>query len=302
MTGPVSKESDYDARRLPDGAEIRRSSVSVAGVSSPVLSAGPGDRSEAIVFVHGNPGAAHEWSDLMKRTCGFARCVAIDMPGFGGADKPRNFDYTAQGYARHLDGALQQLGIRRAHLVVHDFGGPWALQWAVDHPEAFASTTMINSGIWVDYPRYHLYGRIWSTQVLGELFMASSTRTGTAFMLGRENPGLSKAQLNQLYEQARPWATRRAILRLYRANPPRSLASRSEPMRAIDPPALVVWGATDSYIPRDMPERQRRSFPSARIEYLEDLGHWCFLEDPERVAALVVPFLRGQLEPEGHFA
>jgi pimeloyl-ACP methyl ester carboxylesterase len=272
-----------------------RGRLSVAGVSSPVLSSGPEDRSEAVVFVHGNPGAAHEWSDLMSRAGSFARCVAVDMPGFAGADKPREFDYTAAGYARHLDGVLRQLEIRRAHLVVHDFGGPWALQWAVEHPEAFASATMINSGVWVDYPRYHLYGRIWSTPVLGELFMATSTRAGTTFVLGRENPGLSKAQVNQLYEQARPWATRRSILRLYRANPPRSLASRSEPMRAIDPPALVVWGAADAYIPRDMAERQRRSFPSARIEYLEDLGHWCFLEAPRRVAAVVIPFLREQL-------
>lgn len=68
-------------------------------------------------------------------------------------------------------------------------------------------------------------------------------------------------------------------------------------MRAINPPALV-WGAADAYIPRDMAERRRRSFPSARIEYLEDLGHWCFLEDPERVAALVVPFLREQLNQQ----
>jgi pimeloyl-ACP methyl ester carboxylesterase len=278
-------------------ASFRRFSVSVAGVSSPVLSSGPEDQSEAVVFVHGNPGAAREWSDLMSRAGGFARCVAIDMPGFGGADKPRDFDCTAEGYARHLEGVLEQLDIRRAHLVVHDFGGPWALQWAVEHPESFVSATMINSGIWVDYSRYHLYGRIWSTPVLGELFMATSTRAGTTFMLGRENPGLSKAQVNQLYEQAHPWATRRSILRLYRANPPRSLASRSEPMRAIDPAALVVWGAADAYIPRDMAERQRRSFPSARIEYLEDLGHWCFLEDPERVAALVIPFLREQLNP-----
>jgi pimeloyl-ACP methyl ester carboxylesterase len=192
---------------------------------------------------------------------------------------------------------LRQLDIRRAHLVVHDFGGPWALQWAVEHPGAFASVTMLNSGIWVDYPRYHLYGRIWGTPGLGELFMATSSRAGTTFMLGRENPGLSKAQVSQLYEQARPWATRRSILRLYRANPPRSLASRSGPMRAIDPPALVVWGAADAYIPRDMAERQRRSFPSARIEYLQDLGHWCFLEDAERVAAVVMPFLREQLNP-----
>jgi pimeloyl-ACP methyl ester carboxylesterase len=221
------------------------------------------------------------------------------MPGFFGADKPRDFDYTVDGYARHLGRLLEKLGIDRAHLVMHDFGGPWALQWAVTHPNAFASATMINSGVWVDYRRYHLYGRIWRTPLLGELFMATGSRAANGWMLRRENPRLSAEQVNRLYDQFRPWPTKRAILRLYRATPPASLAVRSEPLHALDRPALVVWGAADAYIPRDMAERQRRSFPSARIEFLEGLGHWCFLEDPARVAELVIPFLEAQLGRSG---
>jgi pimeloyl-ACP methyl ester carboxylesterase len=46
-------------------------------------------------------------------------------------------------------------------------------------------------------------------------------------------------------------------------------------------------------------QRQRESFPSARIELLEGLGHWPFLEDPARVAEHVIPFLREQLGRTG---
>lgn len=67
------------------------------------------------------------------------------------------------------------------------------------------------------------------------------------------------------------------------------------PLRALDPPTLVVWGAADAYLPREQAERQRQTFPSARIEVLEGVGHWSFLEEPERVASLVVPFLTEQL-------
>jgi pimeloyl-ACP methyl ester carboxylesterase len=242
------------------------------GIESPVLAAGADDSPEAVVFVHGNPGAAHEWTDLLERVGGFVRALAFDMPGFAGADKPRDFNYTVDGYARHMAGLLDQLGVTRAYLVAHDFGGPWALQWAVTHPDAFASATMINSGVWVAYPHYHLYGRIWRTPVLGELFMATSTRASTVWFLSRENPRLSKDQVNRLYDQARARGTKRAILRLYRATPPASLAVRSEPLRMLNRPALVVWGAADAYVPRDMAERQRRSFPSARIEVLEGLA------------------------------
>ncbi|MDP8953075.1 MAG: alpha/beta fold hydrolase [Actinomycetota bacterium] len=77
-----------------------------------------------MVFSHGNPGSSRDWERLSSRAGEFGRAVAPDMPGFGRADKPEDFDYTVEGYARHLDGVMVELGIRRAHLVVHDFGGP----------------------------------------------------------------------------------------------------------------------------------------------------------------------------------
>ncbi|MGH3784409.1 MAG: alpha/beta fold hydrolase [Pseudonocardiaceae bacterium] len=61
---------------------------------------------------------------MVARTGAFARAVAPDLPGYGGADKPDRFEYTIDGYAHHLGGILDQLGIHRAHLVLHDFGGP----------------------------------------------------------------------------------------------------------------------------------------------------------------------------------
>ena len=48
-------------------------------------------------------------------------------------------------------------------------------------------------------------------------------------------------------------------------------------------------------MPREQAERQRQAFPSAQVELLEGHGHWVMLEDPERVAPLVIPFLRLQL-------
>jgi pimeloyl-ACP methyl ester carboxylesterase len=51
------------------------------------------------------------------------------------------------GYAAHLGRCLEALGITRAHLVLHDFGGPWGLAWAATHPAAFASATLVNIGI-----------------------------------------------------------------------------------------------------------------------------------------------------------
>jgi pimeloyl-ACP methyl ester carboxylesterase len=267
--------------------------VAVAGVRSPVLEAGSADREEAVVFVHGNPGPKEDWEDLLHRVGEFSRAVAPDMPGFGAADKPRRFNYTIDGYAEHLAGVLNQLGIRRAHLVMHDFGGIWGLAWAARHPDAFASATLINTGVLLDY-KWHSFARIWRTPVVGELFQATATRSGFRMLLGRQNPKLSREAMDRIYAAARPWGSKRAVLKLYRATPESALAEPAGALRALDRPALVVWGADDAYLPREQAERQREAFPSARIELIEGHGHWVFAEDPERVADLVVPFLREQ--------
>jgi pimeloyl-ACP methyl ester carboxylesterase len=271
--------------------EVTTTSATVGGVSSPVLQSGPSDAREAVVFVHGNPGPKEDWKDLLARTGEFARAVAPDMPGYGAADKPADFDYTNGGYARHLAGVLDQLKVETAHLVMHDFGGPWGLNWAAQHPEAFASATLINTGVLLDY-HWHRFARIWRTPLLGELFMATTSRAGVRWLVGRENPRLLPAAVDRIYEASRDWKTKRAVLRLYRATPATAMGALRDPLRALDRPALVVFGTDDPYIPWQQAERQRESFPSARVELLEGLGHWPFHEDPARVAEHVIPFLR----------
>ena len=266
-------------------SEVTTDAVSVNGVRSPVLQTGPRDRSEAVVFVHGNPGPAEDWRELLSQTGEFARAVAPDMPGYGGADKPREFRYTIEGYADHLAGVLDALEIRRAHLVLHDFGGPWGLAWAARNPEAFASATLINTGLLSDY-KWHRYARIWRTPVVGELFQT---------LVGRENPRLSRDSIDRIYEAARTWPTKRAVLKLYRASPVESMRGPIEELAALDRPALVVWGSEDAYLPWQLADRQRMGFPSARVQVLDGLGHWAFHEDPARVAELVIPFLREQV-------
>jgi pimeloyl-ACP methyl ester carboxylesterase len=275
-----------------------RTVVTVNGVRSPVLQAGPADASEAVVFVHGNPGPSDDWNDLLGRVGSFARAIAPDLPGYGDADKPRDFDYTVAGYARHLAGVLDQLGVQRAHLVLHDFGGAWGLAWAAQHPDALASATLLGTGVFIDY-RWHHWARIWRTPILGELFMATATRWALRLLIGRENPRLSRDDVDRLYASLRSWPTKRAVLKLYRATPESLFAAPASALRVLDRPALVLWPTADRYLPTEQAERQRQAFPSARVELLDGHGHWFFLEDPEGVAALVVPFLREQFSAAG---
>lgn len=277
-------------------APLRTGAVEVAGVRSPTIEAGPPDATEAVVFVHGNPGSGRDWEDLLARVGPSARAVALDMPGFGQAAKPRDFEYTVPGYAGHLGGALDQLGVERAWLVLHDFGGPWGLAWAAAHPARFAGVVLINIGVLFDY-RWHATARLWRTPVLGEVVQVLTTRGGFRRAMQRINPkGLPAPLVERMYEDY-DRATRRAVLALYRAtdNPGAGAERLASALRPLARPALVVWGAQDPFIGVDHAERQREVFPGAEVVILPESGHWPFADDPDGVAAAVLPFLRRHL-------
>ena len=271
----------------------------IDGLVTPVSSVGEPDADEAVVFVHGNPGSRRDWDDLLTRVAPFARGVAFDMPGFGRAERPREFSYTVEGYARFLAAALDKLGVERAHLVLHDFGGPWGLEWAIGAPDRFASAVLINSGALVDY-RWHHLAKIWRTPVAGEALQATTTRSGLRIGLRHGNPrGLPRAFVDRMYDDMDAGTTR-AVLNLYRATDDPGAAGRrqAEALAPLDRPALVVWGAHDPYIPVAMAERQRQAFPRAEIVTLEDSGHWPFADDPDGVGRHVEPFLRAVVAGE----
>lgn len=279
-----------------DRAAMYSGVVEVAGVRSPYIACGDRHINDAVVFVHGNPGSSEDWRSLVARVGTFGRAVAIDMPGFGRAGKPKDFDYTVAGYARHLDGALNELRVLRAHLVLHDFGGAWGLAWAAAHPDRLASVTLINIGLMPGY-RWHYLARIWRTPIVGEIFQATATRFAFHLLLKHGNPrGLPKPFVDRMYDDY-DGGTRRAVLRLYRAtSDPGALVDLMGPtFRQLDVPALVIWGAADPYVPVVYAERQREFFRRARVVILERSGHWPFADDPEAVDAELVPFLREQI-------
>ena len=266
--------------------------LDLAGVRTPCYDSAD-DGTEAVLFLHGNPGSGTDWLDLMAEIAPFIRTLAPDMPGFGTAAKPADFAYTVAGYALHIERLLAARGVERVHLVLHDFGGPWGLAWASAHPAQVASITLINIGLMRDY-RWHYLARIWRTPVLGELLQATTTRIGFRLALKHGNPrGLPRAFIDRMYDHL-DRGTRRAVLKLYRATGDfrDSVDQAHAALRPRDLDCLVVWGKRDPYVDWHYAAEQRETFPRAELVYLEDSGHWPFIDNPAAVAAALVPFLR----------
>lgn len=271
----------------------RRSSLLAGGTRTRLVQAGPAGASEAVVFVHGNPGSADDWERLVG-AAGEAghRAIAFDLPDFGETIAPAGFAHDVPAYATFVAAALAELGVERVHLVIHDFGGPIGLVWAMMHAEALASVTLIDTGLMPGY-RWHPLARIWRTPVAGELLQATATRPLFRFLVNVQEPrGLPREFVERMYDQF-DRRTRRAVLKLYRATPdPGGMSENLIGLfRPRDIPALVIWGEDDAYLPSSFAQGQQQAFPSAEVHVLPASGHWPFADAPEVVERLLVEFL-----------
>ena len=276
---------------------LRESRLSINGVAGIVTSAGESDGEEAVVCLHGVPGSGRDFQWLLPETGKLLRSIALDMPGFGRADKPGDFPYSIEGYQSWLAPAIDELGIRRAHLVLHDFGGPIGLMWAAMHPNRFASVVLIDTGVLADY-RWHLLGRLWRTPRVGEVVQAGTTRALFKLWMRRGNVrGLDAQWLNELIDEDER-RTRRATLTLYRNTDEPGSRMLGQALAPQGKPALVIWGRRDPYISWRYAERQRETFPDAQVHVWEDCGHWPHVQHRERTAEQVTAFLRTVVESD----
>src|SRR5690606_18613567 len=88
------------------------------------------------------------YRDLIRRLSASHRVVAIDHLGFGLSDKPREAGYRPADHARRLAALIESLGLDGITLVVHDYGGPIGLSYAIDHPQRVARLVLLNTWMW----------------------------------------------------------------------------------------------------------------------------------------------------------
>jgi pimeloyl-ACP methyl ester carboxylesterase len=283
------------------GDQVRYEEFSALGLRSRSLEVGPREAEEAAVFLHGHPGSAEDWLGLLPKVGRFARAVALDWPAFGGADRPstKTWNFSAGTHATFVAAALAELGIKRAHLVMHDLGTV-GLMWAAAHPEQFASAVIMGGGILLDF-RWHPSAQLYRAPGIGEMMALLANRPSFRAFIRYYNPQPRKLPQHFIDRWYGEYSleTRRAIISFYRATPPMAMKRLLEPLRRLNRPALVLWGAHDRAVPVEQAHCQRESFPSAEVVVFEESGHWPYLDDPKQAAETIVPFLERQLVVEG---
>jgi haloalkane dehalogenase len=106
-----------------------------------------------VLFMHGEPTWSFLWRKVIPpvRDAGF-RCVAPDLAGFGRSDKPTDINWYS--YDRHTEltaSLLEDLDLRGATIVVHDWGGPIGLRLAIEHADRIDRLVIMDTGLFTGH-------------------------------------------------------------------------------------------------------------------------------------------------------
>lgn len=243
------------------------------------------------LFLHGNPDSADVWRGVIADMKGSFRCLAPDLPGFGRSQALADFDASAEGLAQWVDDLISAIGITEPlNLVVHDFGGPFGLTWAVQHPSKVRSIAIMNTVFHGDY-RWHFWGRVWRKPILGELAMLITNRFAMRMEMRRGSATLTNEQIDETYALMSP-AMQRTVLKLYRATDPEKLGDWERRLLALTAqvPTIVLWGDQDPYIGSRFADR----FGARKVRHFKEWGHWMQMESPHQVAQELLAFFGEQ--------
>lgn len=194
------------------------------------------DRGEGLptLFLHGNPDSADVWDGMIERLQDSYRCLAPDLPGFGRSGHAGDLDCSLDGFARLVNSIVSAIGLSEPlKLVVHDFGGPIGLSWAVENPEKVRRLAVINT-LYSSAYHWHFWGKIWRTPVLGELSLATMNWPLFQWSIRQGSRHLSDEQIRETYRHVTP-KMKRMVLKLYRATDPENFRGWEEKLLELDP-------------------------------------------------------------------
>jgi haloalkane dehalogenase len=250
---------------------------------------------EPVVFCHGEPTWSFLWRKVIPpvRDAGF-RCIAPDLVGFGRSDKPTDIDFYT--YERHcaLAGALlEDLDVRGATVVVHDWGGPIGLRMAVEHRERIARIVILDTGLFTGHQR------MTDAWMKFRDFVANTEDLPVGFLVRgacKIDPGDEViAAYDAPYPSPASKAGARAFPLMLPLDPdaPGARAGQRvlEQLREDRRPTLMLWADSDPVLPLSVGERFAHAIGRDAPHTIPDASHFLQEDQGPLIGSLIAEWL-----------
>ncbi len=271
--------------------------VTIHGYRRAFVRAGKGP---ALLLLHGLGCDHTTWLPVMDALARRYTVIAPDLLGHGESDKPRA-DYSVGGFANGMRDLLTVLGVDKATVVGHSFGGGVAMQFAYQFPERTERLVLVGSGgLGPEVsPAIRAITTTGFYQVMGLLTLPGVRHLGSAGLRALSRTGLKEFrdfdEVAEIYGSFRDPAARAAIRHVVRAvvdwqGQIVTMADRAYLTEAM--PMCVIWGDQDRVIPVSHAARAAELAPGARIEIVPNAGHFPHKDHPERFVKVLHDFVK----------
>ncbi len=256
-----------------------------------------------LLCVHGFPTASWDWHRLWPELRRRYRVVALDMIGFGFSAKPRDYVYSILDQATIHEQLLGRLGIRRVHILAHDYGDTVTQELLARRDERRAtggagpeleSVCFLNGGLFPEVHRALLAQRLLLSPLgrfVGRLMSERRFRATFPSIFGPTTRPSAK-DLREFWTLVSRGDGTRIAHKLIRY-----MVERREhrerwvgTLRRGDVPLRLINGALDPVSGRHMAERYRELVPLADVVMLEQVGHYPQVEAPQAVLSAYLEF------------
>jgi pimeloyl-ACP methyl ester carboxylesterase len=253
-----------------------------------------GDEAVPILYLHGLPTSSDDWLGPLALGGG----IAVDLPGFGRSGKRGDLEYNLAGHVAFVERLLEELGIDRVRLCLHDWGAAVGLAWAMTQPARVERLVVINGVPLLHGFRWRGWARAIRAPVAGPIAVGSAWRPVVRALARRATGGGAPmpSEFVSSVVDCFDLGTERALLRLLRSADPELLAAAGADLGRITAPALVLSGARDPWIAVRFGAGYAATLGDATLETIEDAGHWPWLEQPE-LDGRIIRHLAGEPPP-----
>jgi haloalkane dehalogenase len=248
-----------------------------------------------VVFLHGEPTWSFLWRKVIPpvRDAGF-RCLAPDLAGFGRSDKPTDMGfYTYDRHAQLTASLLEDLDVRGATVVVHDWGGPIGLRLAVEHAQRIERLVIMDTGL------FNGHQRMSDAWIAFRDFVARTEDLPVGFLVRgacKHDPGDDViAAYDAPYPDSASKMGARAFPLLIPQTPdaPGARAGQNviEALRADRRPTLMLWADSDPVLPLATGERFAESIGREKPRTIEDASHFLQEDQGPLIGSLIADWL-----------
>ncbi len=246
-----------------------------------------GSDTTATLCLHGFPTSSFDFS-RMWTAIGDLSPIAFDMIGYGFSSKPANFEYTTFRQADVLEAALAESGVKRVHILAHDYGNTITQEFLARRDEGrlgfeIESICFLNGALFPETHRPILAQKILISR-FGSFFARLITdrrfKSSLASVFGPESRP-SEAELDQMMEIFKHNGGKRIAHLLIRYMTERATFRERwvAPLGRIGVPFRFINGLADPVSGRHLVERFREVIPhETDIVELDRIGHFPHLE------------------------